>query len=265
MFRNFKFYEADDGGADGAPPVPEKKESTADVVKAAVESVAAEFRKTLTASKPEPVVVPSAGVDIEALKREAVEVNTKVDELFAEGKAAEAMRIRDEFFAKVNRQAQGDPAANPLVQAAFKHGVRSAKAAYPELYKAYGSEMESYVKSLPVERQVDPDAWDEAAERVRARHFDDLMAAERTKIEDDVKSKWNVPPVPGGSRGSSTVAGVKLDDDQQLAIEMLNVKPEAYAAEVKRAEEYDKLPVRQRGRFDGYPVMDNSPVVPGRF
>lgn len=270
MFKVKRFYEEDDGASGGAgDPATDKpvEKSTAEVVKSAVEAVGVEFRKALETvgksadSKPAPVTV-----DVEALKAEAAKVNAQVDELMAEGRGSEALRIRDEFLSKVARTTQTSPADNPLVAAGYKHGRKAAQASYPELFKTYGPELEAYVKSLPVERQIDPDVWDEAAERVRGRHFDDIAKSLRDAAVDEARRSFSVPPTPGGSRGSREVGGVKLSEEAELAIEVTGVSREAYAAQVKMQEEFDKLPLRQRGAWEGYPIVpQNETIQPGRF
>ena len=257
MLKNFKFYDPDDTGGQGdetpKPTQIDAVKAVADGIKAAIE--AARIQPAPVAQVPQ--TDPRA-----ALEAEATKINEQYDALMADGKFAEAANLRDGFKLKVSQSTQVNADDDPLVKTAMQLGKKSAKLEYGDVMTKWGSEVEAIVKALPVQERIQPDAWDRAVSQVKTNHFQEILDAEvETRIN---KGGFIAPGAQAGSRGKKQSDSYGLNEAELMACETTGVSPEAYAKRVKEAEAYDAIPLRQRGHYEGYPVVSNT-VVPGKF
>ena len=259
--KNLKYFEPNDGADPGGDPADKPAEpTTLDAVKLVADKIADAIAANRVA--PAPVVVSSDPTV--ALAAEAAKVNDDYNALMADGKYADAAAMRDSFMARANAASQGDPANNPFVRTAIGLGKKAAKIDYPDVMKKYGAEVEAAVNALPIGDRVQPDAWDRAVSTVKTAHFDEIIKAEREAAIAETTASFVTSGSQGGSRGRKDASANSLDELQLVAAEACGVSPEAYAKRVKAAEDYDKIPVKQRGSYEGYPVVSNE-VKPGRF
>lgn len=263
MFKNFKFYEPNDGAEKG--DLDESKDKPVDPM-AAVKAVADQIATSIAALKQQPVqvVMPKAQDDPRAaLAAEALTMNEKYNALCADGDYAGAAVLRDNFVARANAVGQGDPNDNPVVKTAVGLGKKHAKLDHKDIMAKYGDEVERVVNSLPVEKRILPDAWDRAVSEVKTNHFDELMAEVRTQATEEANKGFVTSGSQPGSRGRKADSDFGLDEIDKAAAEVCGVSPEAFSKRLKAAEDWDKLPFRERGA-DGYPVVSQV-VKPGRF
>jgi hypothetical protein len=231
----------------------------------AVKAVADGIKQAMEEARKSAVPVVVAPTDPRAaLAAEAIKVNENYDALCADGKYAEAQAMRDSFMAKANQATQGDPSANPLVKTAVGLGKKAAKIDHGPIMAKYGDEIERYVNSLPVEERIQPDAWDRAVSNVKSTHFDDILKESTEAAVKAATSDFVAAGAQPGSRGRKSGTAPGLDELQLMACEMTGISPEAYSKRLKAEEEYDKIPARQRGAFEGYPTVSDE-VKPGRF
>jgi hypothetical protein len=263
-----------DPNPEGDPPTPPDPNAS---LKTAVDSIRDGIKQAIEASRA-PVqaapVQPSMGptqATQQALAVEADRVNAQVDELFASGKAAEAMSIRDAFVQKANRAMQADPNDNAIVKTAVQLGERVARTEHKTIMDRWGDEVRRAVDAMPLEARVLPNAWDAAVAAVRSNHFTEILdETVATRVAEE-KAKFVPPPNAPGSRGHRTLTGLasKLSEEQVWGADITGVTPDEYAKEVANEAKFDALPFKERAKFPGYPVIDeargNQRVAPGKF
>lgn len=257
FLKNFKFYDPDDAGGQGEE---KPKDTQLDAVKAVADGIKAAIEAAR--ATPAPAIAPTKPDPRAALEAEAVKVNEEYNALMADGKYAEAANLRDSYKLKAAQAFQGDPSDSPLVKTAVALGKKAAKAEHGDIMSKWGSEVESIVNSMAVEDRISPDAWEKAVSQVKTNHFDELLEAAAAKKVSE--GGFIAPPSVPGSRGRKGSNDPGLDEVELIACEITGVTPEAYAKRKKEADDYDKIPLRQRGAYEGYPVAPAT-VTPGRF
>lgn len=262
--------DPDNGGGD--PAKAAKSDNTADL-KAIADSIRQGFVSAAEASRPVASVIDNTDATRRALESEATAVNTQVDELFAAGRASEAMALREQFARKASSLLAAPAGDNPIIKTAVALGERVARtdAASKPVMDRWGDEVRRAVEAMPAEQRVLPDAWDTAIARVRANHFTELMEETVTARVSEERAKFVPPPsVPGSrSRQPLTGAAAKLSEEQVWGADITGVTPDEYAKSLAEMESYDSLPFKERAKFSGYAVMNdprgNSTVAPGKF
>jgi len=281
---NWRSFDPDDPGGMGdvvdpdAPPqgnplTPAPPPATD--LKAVADSIRAAILESRASTAPTVPTVPASFGPSDATRRaledEAVQVNAKVDELVNAGRASEAFTMRDQFIQKANRALAPTEDENAMVKTAIALGERVARTEHKDIMGRWGDEVRRAVEAMPLGERVNPDAWDKAVSRVKSNHFDEIMNEHVTAKVEAARKSFAPPPTTPGARGSRPVTGAaaRLTEEQLWGADLCGVTPEAYAAQLKREEDFDALPFKERSKFTGYPVIDDprgtTTVEKGKF
>jgi hypothetical protein len=267
----FAYFEPDDGAAAGDTPAATPAPATtvpADAVKAVADQIRLAIEAGRTAAAPAAPADTQAD-SIRALEAESDKIAKDYDQLCAEGRFSEGQALMTRFQQKVNRTVGGDGSNNPTVKVAVALGEKAARVEHKDIMAKWGDEVRRAVDSLPIDERILPDAWDKAISRVKTNHFDEILAAAKTAFIEEHKKSFVPPPSAGGSRSRSLEgAAAKLDEVQLWAADLCGVSPEDYAKSLKFQEDFEKLPLRERGPFDGIPVLTEAKgarIAPGKF
>lgn len=267
LFKFHKFYDPE-GGEGGTPPEggePKKDAAASNADLAA--SIAAAIKAGVASAAPPPVPAPAPAAPAldpaKAAERMAA-INTKYNDMMKEGKYAEAA---DFLLVEKGRLAQDftpkeDVSKHPVIIAGIERAEKDAKREHAALFSKYEKEIKAEIDKLdPMQRQL-PSSWDNAANSVRARHFDELMAEAVTgKLAEAKKAAEPPQATPRGSR--STTSGVaSLDAEEQIVSKAMGVDPQVYATNKANIEAEHTA---RDGAIVGVPLVDPGVPKPGRF
>jgi len=222
----------------------------------AVKSIAEEFKASLDSMREErasagvPVPAPATGPSPEEtakrLVAEQAEVTEKYNELCASGEYAQGAQMLLQFQQKVQQATQGDPSDSPAFKAMHSQARREASREHEDLFSKYGDEISAEVDSMPAGDRINPDNWDEAVRRVKARHVDEIVqerldaaadeAAETAKAKARSQRFGPAPGAPGSRGAVGGTEEVELDEIAQEAAKMLGYSEEEYAELITAAE-----------------------------
>jgi hypothetical protein len=221
--------------------------------------------KDLVATPAAPAATPE---DKEARQKAAQEAyaahRAKADELAGSGETAAAVEEMYQGFIALQQAAAEDPEKSPGTQAMIENARRASRMDNKDLYETYGKEIEAEMADKPLESRLDPRAWDTATQTVRAKHVDDILAAERKVWEEELDKKnrdgeFNVPVADGPGRAPGTPgSAASLTAEQRDMADKLGMAHDAYATAVAN---YDKAKVG----IGSANILDDGPVKPGGF
>lgn len=268
------------------PPVKDKP-ADAPATGVPVEDVTAlvdSFKSTMkevTDKLAQPQATPQKANDsaakLAAAKERYTAAREKANEMAAAGDTAGAVEELYQGILAVQSASQIDPETAPATKALIATAKRACRTDNVDVFSTYGAEVEAEMGVLPIDQRIDPDAWDSAVNRVKARHIDEIIAAKEAAHKaaaaaaDDDGGDYDtgvgyVTPLASRARRSRSTGDAasadKLSEDQREAAKVCGLTDEKYADAVNRYE---------AARIKRGPVvrlLDESatPVVlPGRF
>lgn len=208
----------------------------------------------------QPAAPPAAPVEDPrtVIEREAKEFQKEFDSLMAEGNYAEAMVKRDMFMQRANTLAAGKAEDSPYYKTAIQAAERLAKNDHKDMFAKYGAEIKAWIATRPLEERIQPSTWDSAVEAVRTKHFDEILAAEVAKKEEELKGKF-IQPGTGAPRGRTGSDKLGLDATEIEVANALGIPAEKYAEAKKLGTGF------MEGVGTEIPVLPNTRIQPGKF
>lgn len=240
------------------PKVDDPNEGNDDVknLLAGFKEMTDEVKEAVVASRatPPPAPAPKADDSFKIAERKAAAQakyeasRDKVNEQLAAGDGAGAMESFMESVIGIQNANAPDPENSPQVKAGIASAKKLSRAENKEMFDEYGAEIEADMAALPAEERINPEAWDDAVDRAKASHIDDIIAARETrnaedvkKAEDDARAAATGPPMATRGRASHTPSeGINADNlttEQLEAAQSCGLTPEKYA---EATENYDK-------------------------
>jgi hypothetical protein len=196
----------------------------------------------------------------------------KANELAAEGDAAGATEEMYKGFVELQSASAVPVTETPQAKALLASAKRTARSDHKEMFDDYGSEIEAEVAAMPVEERINPDSWDAAVSRVKARHIEDIIERRTQTAADEAAQKAQDSadfdtPVAGGARRRRVrdVADVdpsSLNEEQLDIASACGLSPEEYADAATR---YAKAPRNYRGNVPILDETESPKIAPGKF
>ena len=194
---------------------------------------------------PPPVVEPAGPTFADEQKLYADRVSAaklKYKELNDDAKWDEALDVMEKVYATAPRQ-KTDMADNVLVKATKANVGRMVRSEFAPIVESYGDEVDTAIKALPLEDQLDEDKVRDAIRRVKSMHIDDLITAgveEKHKIDRDRLAglaPGNVPNPSLGEQDDTELHDLTLK--QRSVAKAMGVPYKDYAVMAKRLDSGD--------------------------
>lgn len=222
------------------------------------------FKRLSAALSQDKTATTPEGPSQDEIAKRQVEIMSTYDELCKEGKFSEAAA----FLMRENTKLQpkSDPTKAPAYGSLYKSAQRAIKSDYPDLFKEFGDEIKAEVDSMDPASRIDPDKWEEAVRRVRARHFDTLLEREvkrreeKAKAERDQKGRFTGTASARGRHGEDADDS-DLDEGEIEAARLLDMSHEEY----KKARKETQTARIERGMHRGMVRVLDDKVQPGYF
>jgi len=230
--------------------------------------------KTLAETVARPAAAPPTddrAARLKAAQDEYAAKREKANELAAAGDYAGATEEIATGIAALQAVSAVPATDQPAMRALVSQTKRLARAEHKDMFDSYGSEIETAIAALPVEEQINPDAWDRAVRDVKSTHIDDILAARAAakdkELEEASAGRTFTTPVARGGRlpralnDDGDVNADSLTADQLQMAADIGFTPERYAKAVTRHNKH-----RIRGSVVRILDEDAEPTIaPGKF
>jgi len=231
-----------------------------------IKEVVSAFREALAEGRKAQESAPAPGPkpeEVQAqLAQDYADTLKKYNDLCASGDFAGGANLLMEFSARMSKRTATDPAKDPAFKALVATAKRGARADHPEVFQDWASEVESEVESMSPSERINPDMWEEAVRRIKARHADEIVQRRvEEALKDLDKGRGDTFTAPG-SRGRSNRPAADLDEDQLAAAQLMGMSPEDYA---KAAKETEAARIRKGFTRGMVNLLPEGKPAPGRF
>lgn len=209
------------------------------------------MKATIAAATPKPTEIPIKDDSNERKAAAQKRYNTareKAGEQMAAGESADAMETFMGGVIELQNANTPNPENSPATKASIASAKKLSRADNKEMFDKYGAEIEADMASQSTDLRINPESWDDAVNRTKANHIDDILAdrakanaEDIKKAEEDATANALLPPVAQRGRVTRTASeGINADNltEEQLdAASACDLTPEQYA---EATENYEK-------------------------
>ena len=194
------------------------------------------------------------------LQAEWDDAKNKANEMAAEGDAAGAMEY---LWGYVNTQAANnrpDVSNDPGYKAMREQAEALTRQEHKEMFDKYGDEIRRTVESMPPEKQIGMEAWQDAVRQTRATHIDDVLAEEKRKWEESRSAQVPVAGAGDLPKGEGGGTSADLTDAEKGVAKSFGLTEEEYAAAKEAIGEPDAT-----GGYYGVSILGDDLPEKGKF